>query len=394
MGEIRQITLEEFEQAIALHEFSFQVELDEHARAERRERFFPEENWGYFINGNLAAKLAVLPFKMLVQEKVFAAASIDGVATWAEFRRQGMVGNLMLKAIESMKNNGQTVSTLTPFSYPFYRNYGWETFMERRKYDIHASCLPKFPSHGGYIERVAIAEYWTVLQLLYEEFAKKFNGMVQRDENWWIQRVSKTKSIVFAICYNKDRVPRGYIVYQVRNRHFAIKEFVFLDEEARMELWSFIAKHNPMIDRVTLIAPLDDELLSLLNEPQVHTEIITWKMVRIVDVKAFMEQYPFQATGKKHCLSIRVEDKCASWNNGTFQIIIDEQGHAQVIGPVEPQTIEVNASCHIQALTALFVSCRNADWLRVSGQFHCQEQLIKQLEEILPERSVFLLDGF
>ncbi|TKH33755.1 GNAT family N-acetyltransferase, partial [Paenibacillus polymyxa] len=40
----------------------------------------------------------------------------------------GMVSRLLTHALEEMKTAGQSLSFLHPFSFAFYRKFGWETY--------------------------------------------------------------------------------------------------------------------------------------------------------------------------------------------------------------------------------------------------------------------------
>ncbi|WP_338147597.1 GNAT family N-acetyltransferase, partial [Lysinibacillus fusiformis] len=56
------------------------------------------------------------------------------VATYPEYRQQGIIKRLMIEALQKMRDNGQTISVLAPFFVSFYRHFGWELFFEKLHY--------------------------------------------------------------------------------------------------------------------------------------------------------------------------------------------------------------------------------------------------------------------
>ena len=117
---------------------------------------------------------------------------IAGVATWPEFRRGGMVAQLLGQALKTMRDRGQTLSFLAPFKFEFYRKYGWETYVDYVRYEIPADKLPKFEAAEG-SKVVRADKNGELLNAVYEAYAKQFNGMLERDAHWWNERYLKGK---------------------------------------------------------------------------------------------------------------------------------------------------------------------------------------------------------
>jgi predicted acetyltransferase len=234
----------------------------------------------------------------------------------------------------------------------------------------------------------------SLLSMLYETYAAKYNGMLARSEDWWKRAVHKNKSETCAIYYNQAGNPSGYIIYQVKNRHFQVKELIWLDEEALLALWKFIGNHDSMAEKTTLWAPADDMLPFLLNEPRLRQELVPHFMARIVDVRAFLEQYPFAPLGKEWRFVLQVEDGSAPWNNGLFSVTINGKGKAAVEVLADGQGIDSDACCDIQTLSVLLVASRPAEWLRRAGKLKCGQSFAAAFAQYAPFRYCFLLDSF
>ncbi|MFD0696043.1 enhanced intracellular survival protein Eis [Paenibacillus sp. GCM10027628] len=396
MNEIRRLRQEELSESFSLSEFAFQFELTPEEKAERIGWTDPNQVWGYFVDGALAAKLTILPFHTWLGGKSFAMGGIAGVATWPEYRRNGMVGQLLSQSLKTMKEAGQTVSFLAPFKFEFYRKYGWEVYVEYLKYEIPSDKLPEFQAAEG-SRIVRVAKDWELLHPIYEAYAIRFNGMLVRDEFWWKERYFRFKKGTVAIYCNPQGEHKGYVFYQVKDKVATIHEMVFLDEEARRGLWKFIADHDSMIDKVELNAPIDDALPFLTHDPKFKQEKITYFSARIVDVEKFLSQYSFKVRESAEPLCLRISDSHADWNHGVFRLEFAEKGKTARVRKLAegeiPSETEI-LSCSIQTLTTLLMGYQKASFLAQVDRLEGAPELIHMLEKAVPNRTTYLADFF
>jgi predicted acetyltransferase len=392
MDEIRSLRDEALGESFALSKFAFQNnELAATVMEIEKSYVKPEHIWGYFTQDKLAARLTIFPLQTFIQGKPFLMGGIALVATWPEHRRGGMVGKLIRNTLQVMKDSGQTIAFLNPFSFPFYRKYGWETSIDRKFYTIESAQLPSFESTTGRIERVD--NDWKLLNGIYEAYAQTYNGTLCRDEQWWKISVFKQNKGQTAVYYDDLNKPQGYLLYDVKNSQMDVQEFVFLDEAARRGLWKFIANHDSMLDRVTLLAPVDDPLPFLLPDPRIKQEIASYFMVRIVDFAGFVAQYTFTASGTvERILHLILTDLHAPWNEGHFQLRVDGEGMAEVIRVASNEA--PGLSCDIQTMTCLLMGYQSPSLLHRIGRLQGNPESVHLLESLLPNRSTFLMDAF
>lgn len=395
--QIRSLTYEELHESIDLSSFAFQYEVKPEERAERIKLMAPDRVWGYFVDGQMAAKLVQLPFKVHMNGAVIPMGGIAGVATWPEYRRQGLVAKLLKHTLQLFREQGFTISYLHPFSFGFYRKYGWEACFDYKTYDIEMSKLKGTGASSGIMRGIAAPlEQWESFHEIYTRFAKsQFNGMLDRDEAWW-KHYKLNKPGRYSIYYDDSGAAQGYIVYEVKNRVLTIREWVYLNEDARRALLHFVANHDSMAERVTFSVAADDELPFLLPDPKFTQQVVSYFMARIVDVPAFIEQLPFQGDGKAHRILLDIEDEHAEWNNGQFLVTIDQTGKASAIrvddGAVSADAVKV--SCSIQMLAVLLLGYRRPARLAALGKLHTDEEAVQLLQRLLPERQTYLPDFF
>ncbi|ANE45119.1 hypothetical protein SY83_00715 [Paenibacillus swuensis] len=388
---IRPLTADEFELSLELSEFAFQFEMTKAEREERKAYFEPERIWGCFEDDKLLAKLVLLPLETYIQQTPVAMGGIAGVATWPEYRRQGLVTQLLQHALLLMRENGQTLSFLHPFEFPFYRKYGWETYIEYKKYIVDAAKLPVRTAYPGTITRIKPDA--SRINPVYEAFAKRYNGTLVRSDSWWERSVFERKGGQFAVYQNAEGQDRGYILYKVKDKEMVIHEMVCLDLESEDALWSFVGNHDSMIEKVKLTAPADDRLPFKLRNPRITQETVPYFMGRIVDFTGFLGQYTFAPTSDlnaKEIIVLAIEDPFAPWNQGTFAIDISSEGKPEIASTDERPQLRMD----IQTLSALFLGYLKPLELYQLGRIQGDYDQVQRLEQRIPPSTTYLMDFF
>ncbi|WP_010271522.1 GNAT family N-acetyltransferase [Paenibacillus senegalensis] len=391
MEEIRPLRPEDLDKSLQLSQFAFQYRLSEKEYQERISKMKPEQQWGYFVDGELAAKMAILPFHTWIQGAKQAMGGIASVSTWPEYRRQGAVKQLLSHALLTMKNSGQLVSFLHPFSVPFYRKFGWEMYTDYKLYEVKSTQLP----HHFIIEGT-VSRGWNVgvMKQIYEAYAAQYNGMMARTDEWWSTKVvdEQYHAVIFSNC---EQQPEGYLLYRVTDFVMEIKEMVFLNEKARQSLWKFISNHDSMIHKVKLKAPADDDLPYWLPDPRVEQTTIPYFMARIVDAPAFLKEYAYAPLQKETEFAIQLTDSWAPWNNSQFTIAISGDGRAVVEESDKPHPHPHLLTCDIGALTTMMLGYKRPTALFKAGQLQASEEsTVKLWESLLTERTTYLSDYF
>jgi predicted acetyltransferase len=392
--EIRQLKADEFEERMALSQFAFQFQLTPERMEAQRRTYRAEHDWGAFDEqGALLSALIIIPFESWIQGKKFAMGGIAGVATWPEARRQGCVSKLLVHSLETMRKNGQTFSMLHPFAFSFYRKYGWEMTVERKKYTIEASQLPPRLETTGRVKRISKPDL-ALLDEIYSTYASRYSGTLVRTPEWWETKIVSKDGTV-AVYYNDADEPEGYVFYQVANRTLTVHDWVSISETSRKALWSFIGNHDSMIDQVTVVVPVDDSLPFLLADPRVKQEVIPYFMSRIVDAEAFVGLYPWAAGDREESVILSLTDSHARWNNDVYHLTWSVEGSARVERlEEEAASREGVISCDIQALTAMLTGNRKPSFLRQVGRISGTAENVERLERRIPERMTYLMDFF
>ncbi|TVY05542.1 GNAT family N-acetyltransferase [Paenibacillus cremeus] len=394
-SDIRLVPKEQVSELLDLWSFAFQLDMSAEDREQRIASVSSNEAWGAYVDGRLAAGMRILELQAWIQGKAFAMGGLASVATWPEYRRGRLVSRLLDNALRVMRENGQTVSFLHPFQFGFYRRFGWETYTEYKTYEIPVALLPKLEPQPGRMVRVG--QDIELLHRIYSAYAARYNGSLVRSERWWKDRIFARKAGSFSVYYDAAGQPSGYVHYVVKERVLTVHELVALNHGARLAIWRFLADHDSMINMVKMSVPADDRLPFLLDNPRIKQELVPYFMARIVDVAAFLEKYPF-ASGEESTLLLDVKDAQAEWNDGLFQLVVDESGTARVEAAASDEKVAAvgvpRVSCDVQTLMAMLMSYQRPAFLHEIGRLEGPDEALETLERLIPVRQTYLPDYF
>ncbi|KAA0546109.1 GNAT family N-acetyltransferase [Bacillus sp. BGMRC 2118] len=383
MSEIKKITLDEFDKSLELSQYAFQYSLSEESKQKRRESFHLHDVWGEFKGDILTSKLHLFPLSVFIGSTEVKMGGVAGVATWPEHRRGGSVARLIDHSLKTMKEKGQVLSFLHPFDIDFYRRFGWELCFSHKKYTMDRSHLQFLPGVPGTIRRLSLQNDLETINTIYEQFAWQYNGMLKRDRNWWENHVY-SEGYQFAVFYNEDEKPTGYLFYKVSDKLLDVQEFFYLDGMARRGLWNFICQHDSMVDKVKVIVPEDEQLHYLLKNPKVKIEVEPYFMARIVDVESFLKQYTYESVQGR--VVLHVKDDHAEWNN--ISIVI-ENGEVKTA-----HNQEEGLTLTIKELTAILLGAQTAQFLYRANMIIGSEEKVQLLDQLITSRPASIIDFF
>lgn len=387
MGNIEPLSRIDYEEIFALSQFAFQYTLSKEALAEKEQEADRHDIWGYRIDGNLAGKLHIIPLEVLIQGKKFSMGGISSVATWPEYRRSGIAKKLLHHALVKMKEQGQLLAYLHPFSVGFYRKYGWELAFTRRHDTIPTEQFKRGWGSEGLVRRTT--KDIETLAEIYTKYANRFHGMLVRDNLWWQQRVLTDKAMSTAIAYDEKGEAVGYIIYKVSNDILTIKEIAYTNMNGRYLLYEFIGNHDSMAGTVKWIVPENNNLPFIVNDPFYEQVNTPYFMARIVDVETFLRQYTY--TKQDGIMTLAVEDEFFPENTAVYKVTVSD-GQARSVEKIDHT--EEAIRCQVQYLSAMCLGYKRPRELLEEELITGSKEAVKQLDSMLPVKQTFLADFF
>ncbi|EDL64720.1 GNAT family N-acetyltransferase [Bacillus sp. SG-1] len=375
---IKRLDKSHYEESLNLSMYAFQYKVPEEEKENRFRQLDDHELYGIEADDQLAAKLHLLSLNVFLGEKEFKMGGIAGVATYPEYRRKGYVKELLTYSLKRMREKGQTISMLHPFSFAFYRKYGWELFSTLKRVKVAQAEMKMFDGVPGNVKRFNKENYPSELEEIYNGYARRFSGMLAREKTWWKERSITNLNV--AIYYDGKGNGAGYILYDIKDQKMKVEEFIVLNAEARSGLWNFICQHDSMLTGVELVLSPEDPLVFLLENPKTPTELQPYFMTRVVDVLSFLEQF---RSSIKEKVSLEVSDKYAPWNNGTFTItsekVIKEEEECS-------RTVQMD----VNALVPLFFGVYSSQQLYEMGVIKGDRESVAVLNKIRVKPGFFI----
>ncbi|MCK9526576.1 MAG: GNAT family N-acetyltransferase [Limnochordia bacterium] len=393
--EIRKLSIADIDQYNELLRYAFQVteknlldygwENDEI----RKSKFPVLENahvLGCFDQGSLVSQFAVYPMDMNIHSAIFPIGFITSVATYPEYSRRGLMSRLMKQSLLEMRERGQSVAILYPFSIPLYRHRGWEIISDKMTWRIRDAKMLVRKEVPGYVRRVPGDS--PDLIALHSRFAKKTHGCLFRNDlawdEYWRWDVDDT---TVAIYYGEDRVPLAYMVYRIDADTMYVKEMVYINMEAKMGLLRYINAHDSMVDEVRGNNYSGESIAFALSDSDIKETIRPYIMGRIVDFELFLRQYRFRTEADGKSLTFRISDPFLEWNNRSYTV---EFGGGVGELTTKPSRYEVRLS--IGTVTTLLLGYKRAPDLAALGRLEASEETIELLDAAVIRKKPYISD--
>ena len=342
---------------------------------------------GWFDQGKLASQFAVYPLKMNIFNRICRVGFITSVATYPEYTGLGLMSVLMRHSLEEMRELGECLAILYPFSIPLYRHRGWEIISDKMSFRIKDSQLPHKIRAGGWVRRVETNH--PDLKRLHNIFAAQTHGCLLRNElaweEYWRWDVEDT---TIAIYYDDLDTPTGYMVYLLKDNIMHIKEMIYLDVGAWKGLWKYISAHESMVDEVMGNNYSNESIAFWLEDSDIRETIRPYIMGRIVDVVQFLEQYRFKNSRGGEEFTFRVRDPFLEWNNRPFSVRVADNGSAEVLPGEGAHPVELD----IGILTALLLSYKSPSYLQKLGRLKIDPETLNLLERLIPKEKAYISD--
>ncbi|MDL2209675.1 GNAT family N-acetyltransferase [Desulfovibrio sp. OttesenSCG-928-O18] len=394
---LKDVGLEHIDQFNQLLRYVFQVTNEELFKSgyeagelirSKRPMLERADVFGWFDGSSLISQLCVYPCEVNIHGRVFAMGGLTGVGTYPEYAGMGLMNDLLRLGLGRMRARGQYISYLFPYSIPFYRHRGWEILSDKISFTIKDHQLPKQVEVPGFVERLAI-DHADVFRT-YDRFARVTHGALIRSKLDWEEywRWENEDERTAAVYYTEDHDPTGLLIYWIEDDIFHIKEMVYLNQEARRGLWNFISAHFSMIDEVRGETFKNEPLAFYLEDSQIVETIEPYFMARVVDVRAFLEQFPF--VDFYETFHFVVSDPVAEWNNGVFSVTGMKNGK-NLVGA---EAVGRGITLDVQTLTSMLMNYRRPSYFADLEHLAAEQDAITLLENIIPSRQPYFSDYF
>jgi len=251
-------------------------------------------------DGEIVSSLLCTPGEAMFRDDVVALSAVGGVATLPEHRKKGYAGMMMREAVRILHRNGWHTSALWPFSYNYYRKFGWEVGSEHRMYAVPSEVARGLAAPDGV--RPATESDLPEMSRVADRFARRYNCVTVHDDLWWncilathrfrFDGDSNPKTSHCPWVHESDGKIDGYAIFEVRGEgeqtSVEATEIAADTAHARRAILSRLAETGAQT--LTFYAPLDDGFRQELPDPDlVKTEMHSGFQFRVVNPPAALE---------------------------------------------------------------------------------------------------------
>ncbi len=284
------------------------------------------------LSTNFAVDFAGVNYKM---------SGIGYVASYPEAGGNGGITAIMHEAFAKMRENGETLSYLAPFSATFYRRFGYEGAFDQVTHELNASDFPKVPRPNAAlsVKRMRFAAAIPAMQEVYDRNKVSTRGGLLRANWWWLNLADHYPKREVAVAMMGDRAT-GYVVYERAGDTFILHELMHDDLDALIALGRFVGAHRSAFAKFVYTTGNPESLHDLFPEPLVlKSSTAAYMMARIVDLKDFMQRYPYQVSDLAPVI-LQVNDDFIPENDGLWELSInDGQVSFEAVKKGEPAVI-------------------------------------------------------
>lgn len=368
-------------------------------RTDKRRRRFEQIaehslNYGFFMDNQLTSQVMATPFRVNFHEVSYKMAGIGYVASYPEYRGEGGISSIMKTMLAELAEQGFALSYLAPFSYPFYRKYGYEQIFEQAEYTIKAIDWPYIKRVPGRIQRVDWQTGKATIAAIYQQVKKTQRGGLAREDWWFDYALNRNEADHLAIYTAPTGEAAGYLKYRMENGIFEIVEWHYLTNQAFKALAGFIGSHTGSVNEFHWVTGFAGQDLNyLLPTPAAQVTILPYMMARIVNLATFIAEYPFKA-GKKATFYLAVEDEYGPWNQGIWQLNLAQDGNKTFEKLSEVPENEVLIKGSIQTWTQLLMGYRSSEELAFHERLTGEQTQIGELGSRLVVGQPILEDYF
>jgi len=345
--------------------------------------------------GRLESAMSIIPYTMRMNNHESKMAGIGGVVTLPEARSRGHVKKIMEASFPIMREAGQDYSFLFPFSYAYYRHFGYEICLSLNRVKLPVSLFRDYP-YPLFFEPYEPGDSATPIAEVYADFAGKRNlSIIRGDKDW--ERILKrdpyqNREFTY-VHYTSDGQADAYILYDAvrdreRGNRIMIKECCWKTPRALHGIFGFIGKLGAEFQHVCWDVPSDINIHALFRECyEMEWTVASSGMNRIVNVGVAMSN--LRAPTGSGSVVIKVNDAFLPDNSGVYAIQWEGGRLTSVKGQESAADLETSVETLTQLATGFITPAEAVN--KKDTVVHSRFNLLSAL---FPKQPIYMYERF
>lgn len=347
-------------------------------------------------HGDLISCLTVVHAPIWVGNAVVPIAGIAGVATKDSERRNGYAEKLLIDTVSFLSEKGYGVTALFPFSYPYYRRFGWERASTHYRVHQIPSVIPTY-SEARYVRRMNHSDLMDIHQV-YKAVSERKSGNLIRDMRRWEYLFDHIK---YKMIYKRNRM-EGYIFFEPREengkRILRLMEFSAISKEAVRGLLASLAQEEGYDEiQYTSSSEMirDSGLMFFSTENPAdsvsHVDILPGAMLRIVNIVNCLDLMKINFTGFHGSVGFVIRDDRLPKGIPKSAILEGDGNYLQVSPLQYSNEMNNRVTMDVRVMAQLVGGYISFDEALASGKLHVTNSQTASIVSPLFPRKEFLI---
>lgn len=347
-------------------------------------------------DGVMCSGLELHPYRVYFDGNFVKTGGIRGVATLPSERNKGYVRKLFEYIMEEMYEKGYVFSYLFPFSYSYYRKFGYELNMNIVQCILPFSSLNHFRQFGK-MELFLPHMDSSHIKSIYNQYIQGKNLALDLQSHWSMfhKEDPYASNIYLYTWYDKEGKAKGYLQYAIDRSDkssskpdMKLKEIIWLNGDAFRGMMAFLNSFASQFRNLIFMIP-DHEDISLYfpEQKEIQQQIQAYGANRVVNVKKALKLMKTPAGSGK--ITIEIKDDFFPRNTGRYLIEWENGDKMVTSGRKE----EPGLICGVHHLSQLITGYRTAAQLQMAGHIEVLDE-IEVLNSLFPKKDLYILDVY
>jgi len=312
-----------------------------------------EEVWGAFDeDGTCMATIFTPEYDSWYFGKTVPCVGIGGVATLPEYRRRGAVREIFSEIFRQAPERNWAISYLYPFSFDYYRQFGYEMVFKKYKMVFPMKALAKFPRNSDaklYSFRNPAMKQ-DILSV-YNAFAQNRRTMFMRDEDTHAYSDDPYAYKRWTYVHYSGDTPDAFATIRLEDDGLTIREMCYLSREALCAMLGFLRAFDGQAFELRFTDLADtrdlDAVIGEYVDVEYYSEASGMGRILLLEKLLAGTVYPDESGHFR----LRCDDTL-EWNRGVWDVTY---GSGQVQITKLPYDSEYDISASVQSLARLIL---------------------------------------
>ncbi|MHA1746380.1 MAG: GNAT family N-acetyltransferase [Promethearchaeota archaeon] len=344
--------------------------------------------YGWVDGDDLVAAYSSYTGEMQIRKKSYPVKFIENVATLPSYRNQRLISTALKGEMAKYQGGEVSFLCLGPFKHAYYRNLGFESGMDSQRLEMDFDFLSShLGSESGYTTKMGYLhthpEFQEAMKLVQQWYWAHSRYNEIKDPKIFTDTIFKLTKSLIAVAYDENGTPKGYFVYQEKDRKISVHAFRYINLAAFYVLKKYILSYRDQVAKIQFNSLPPDFPIDLLVENMWLTGkkfVLSqnpWQMLRILNVQkllpTIMEQTPEEE------IFLQVYDRQIDGNNGIFRL--SPSGEAARMDDIAGK---VSVSIAISDLVTLITGRKSARELYLTGKLAIPDGVVVENSENIP----------